>query len=746
VDQQKRRYLQIKESDSTKTAVLLKKNLLAFLFLWPAWYGFAQKVAHVDLYVGDTIVTYSGKKAKALAINGQIPAPVLEFTEGDTAEIVVHNLLETETSIHWHGIILPNRFDGVPYLTTSPVKPGQCYTYRFALKQNGTYWYHSHTQLQEQSGLYGAFIIHPKKEPPQLEYTLLLSDWTDERPANVHHSLHNANDWYAIRKGSTQSYGEAIRKGYFKTKLKNEWKRMLAMDVSDVYYNRFLTNGKSVDEQPKYKKGDRVRLRIVNGSSSTYFWLRFSGGPLQVIANDGMEVEPMSVDRMLIAVAETYDVVVTIPADGSYELMASAEDRTKSTSLWMGSGERKPIPALPGLNYFEGMKMMNGMMKMNGSMDAMGMQMSNQSMDMNTVMYPEMSSETVSDTAMAGMSGMKPDTSHSASVGLNTLNYGMLRSLRKTTLNGPVRTFRFELTGNMNRYVWAIDNKTVSETDKILIHKGEVIRIVLYNGTMMRHPMHLHGHFFRVLNGQGDYAPLKNVLDIMPMETDTLEFAASESGDWYFHCHILYHMMSGMGRIFSYADSPANPDLPNPQKALRKVYRDDRRAHFMARIGLESNGSDGELMLSNTRYRLQTEWRLGMNTADGYESESHIGRYIGKMQFLLPYIGWDYRYRTIQGELGRKNTKDNRQVLCAGVQYTLPLLVVADVRIDMAGKWRFQLMREDIAISPRLRFGFMVNSDKEYMAGFRYILNKYVSLSTHYDSDMGIGAGISIRY
>src|SRR5450432_1072516 len=274
---------------------------------------------------------------------------------------------------------------------------------------------------------------------------------------------------------------------------------------------------------------------------------------------------------------------------------------------------------MPRLKYFEGMKMMNDMMKMNGDMNDMGMKMSLQQMDMNTVMYPEITG--------------------SDSKEIVTLNYTMLRSPVRTVLpDSPTRVIHFNLSGNMNLYVWTIDNKTVSETDKILIKKGENIRIIMYNGTMMRHPMHLHGHFFRVLNGQGDYAPLKNVLDIMPMETDTLEFAATESGDWFFHCHILYHMMSGMGRIFSYANSPHNPEVPDAAAGLKKIYADDRKIHTMTKIGLETNGSAGELIFANTRYELQTEWRVGLNNKNGYEWESHLGRYVGKMQYWFPYI------------------------------------------------------------------------------------------------------------
>lgn len=660
-----------------------------------------------------------------MTINGGSPGPVLEFTEGDTALIYVHNQMGMETSIHWHGILLPNRYDGVSYLTTAPIKAGETHEYKFPIIQNGTYWYHSHTMFQEQSGLYGAIVIHKKNAPTTYDHTILLSDYTHMHPHTVNRYLHNADDWFSVKKNSVQSYGEAIKAGKFGTKVTNEWKRMLAMDVSDVYYDRFLSNGKPTDTLPQYKAGDKIKLRIVNGSSSTYFWLTYAGGKITVIANDGKDVVPVDVDRLIVGVAETYDVIVTIPDDNQYEFLATAEDRTNSTSVLLGSGTLIPARHLPRLQYFEGMKMMNGMMKMNGNMDDMGMQMSNQQMDMNGVMYAE----------DAG----------------TTLNYSMLRSPEKTTLPyGPVKELHFDLTGNMNRYVWTINNKTVSESDKILIKKGENVRIILYNNTMMRHPMHLHGHFFRVLNGQGDHAPLKHTLDIMPMERDTIEFAATESGDWFFHCHILYHMMSGMGRVFSYEDSPPNPELPDPIKSFRKIKADDRQIHSMADIGLESNGSDGTLQFSNTRYRFSTEWRVGLNAENGYETESHFGRYIGRNQWLFPYVGWDFRYRREKQPeknlFGQTNTRNKRGVLHAGFEYTLPMLLVADASIDTDGRLRLQLSREDVPITRRLRLQFMANTDREYMAGFRYIVTNYLAISTHYDSDMGFGAGLTLHY
>lgn len=721
------------------------------------------KSVRYDLYVNDTTVNYSGKEKKAIAINGSIPGPVLTFTEGDTAVVYVHNLMHMETSIHWHGVFLPNRYDGVPYLTQMPIKPHSTFVYKFPVIQNGTYWYHSHTELQEQSGMYGALIFNKVNEPDIPTIPVVLSDWTDMNPMEVERFLHNANDWSAIKKGTTQSYAEAIQKGHFKTKLTNEWKRMSAMDVSDVYYEKFLSNGKPVLDYTQFKAGDKVRLRMINGGASTYFWLSYSGGKITVVGNDGNDVEPVEVDRLIISPSETYDVIVTIPQNMQYEFLSTAEDRTNSTSIWLGSGMKMPAKPLGKLKYFEGMKMMNDMMKMDGSMAPMeGMEMSNQQMDMNNVMYPEITGEETAKSkkktekkahdmkAMGNMGGMDMGSPDAAD--LVTLNYGMLRATEKTTLRkGPERLLKFELTGNMDRYVWTLDNKTVSESDRILIKKGENVKIILYNNSMMRHPMHLHGHDFRVLNGQGEYAPLKNVLDILPMETDTLEFAATESGDWFFHCHILYHMMSGMGRVFSYENSPPNPEIPDPKYAQRMLNSDDRMFHLMGMAGLESNGSDGQFMVANTRYRLSTEWRLGFKAHHGMESETYFGKYLGKTQWLFPFIGFDYHYNPVRDEseknmFGQLSNQKNRKALTVGIQYTLPMLIVAEARVDSKGKLRFQLKREDVPITNRLRFNFSANTDKEYMTGFRYIVTKYFSLSTHYDSDMGYGGGITLSY
>ena len=788
IAQHEHHQMQMPVTKEIKNAVQLPKNKVG---------GGVPKVVHYDLYVRDTMVNLGNKTKRAIAVNGQIPMPTLTFTEGDTAEIYVHNELNEETSLHWHGLILPNQYDGVPNLTQMPIKPHTTHLYRFPIVQHGTHWYHSHTGFQEQIGMYGSMILNKKNELAIPTIPVILSEWSDINPNNIHRMLHNATDWFAIRKGTTQSYSEAIRQGYFKTKVSNEWKRMNAMDVSDVYYEKFLINGKNESQLSQFKAGDKVRLRISNGGASTYFWLTYAGGKITVIASDGNDVEPVEVDRLIIAVSETYDVILTIPKNGSYEFLVTSEDRTKSTSLFLGAGKKIKAKPLPKLKYFEGMKMMNGMMKMNGDLDDMGMSMSLNQMDMNTLMYPEITGDVTEktssnkDTASMGemkhdmkdmkmvdmkghdmknmkghdmkdmkmddMKGMKMDESQYNSNEISdiiTLNYSMLKSPTKTDLpkNSPVKELHFELSGNMNRYVWSIDNKVVSESDKILIKKGEIVRMVIHNGSMMRHPMHLHGHDFRVLNGQGDYSPLKNIIDIMPMETDTLEFAATESGDWFFHCHILYHMMAGMGRVFSYQNSPPNPEIPNPKLAQKRLFADDRMFHIMAENGVETNGNDGELMASNTRWSIGSEWRLGYNDMHGYEVETHIGRYIGKMQWLMPFVGFDWRYRKLgidsqeKNLFGQSNTKDQRSVFSVGVNYTLPMLLMAQAEVFTDGNVRLQLERKDLPISKRLRLNFMVNTDKEYMVGGKYILTRNLSLSSHYDSDMGFGAGLTFNY
>ena len=263
--------------------------------------------------------------------------PTLTFTEGDTAEIMVHNLLKENTSLHWHGVQLPNKEDGVPFLTQMPIKPNETHTYRFPVEQNGTYWYHSHSGFQEQIGMYGSLVFLKEPDDPKFRsgiddlpsVSITLSEWTNINPHQVQRMLATGNDWFGIKKNTVQSYAEAIKEGHFKTKITNEWKRMEAMDVSDVYYEKFLINGKEESQVTEFKGGEQVRLRISNAGGSSYFWVTYAGGKITVVGNDGNDVVPIEVDRFIIGVSETYDIVVSVPKDGtSYELLATPEDRS----------------------------------------------------------------------------------------------------------------------------------------------------------------------------------------------------------------------------------------------------------------------------------------------------------------------------------------------------------------------------------------------------------------------------------
>ena len=745
--------------------------ILIFLFIGTTIYAQHRRVIEYDLVVHDTIVDYSGKKRKAIAINGQIPGPTLHFTEGDSAVIRVHNRTKGETTMHWHGLVLPVEQDGVPYLTTAPTFPGETHTYTYPIVQNGTYFYHSHSGTQQQSGVYGAFIIDKKKNDPRLRpedklptEVVMLSDWTDTNPHEVMRWLKTASDWAGIKKKSTQSYWEALRAGYLGTKFKNEWKRMSAMDVSDVYYNKFLVNGKADDWLNQYKAGDKIRLKVINGASSTNFWLRYSGGKIKVLASDGQDVVPVDVDRVFITVAETYDIELEIPeANKAYELSATAEDRTGYSQLWLGVGDRVGLPPMGQLNLFEGMKSMNAMMDMRGNMELMDMGL--QQMDMNEVMYPasersanenhaggtshgeEMSSE------MSGHSGHSSHgghTSNSSEVPV-TLNYNMLMSPYKTTLpeDKEWKELVFDLTGNMERYVWSMNNKTLSEQDKIEIKDGENVRIILRNKSMMRHPMHLHGHFFRLVNQHGEYSPLKTVVDIMPMETDTIEFNASErNGDWFFHCHILYHMMSGMGVIFEYENSLPNPQLPNKAKDLKKVYAEDRKFYLTAKNEFLFNGNVGKFQYESTRWAIQGDWQLGYESKHGWETNIRFGRYMDKMQWFLPYVGleWSYKKGLSERSLFGQWQTNRRIYAVAGVRYTLPWFIVVDGRFNMYGKARVQLEREDIPLTSRLRMDMMANTDKEYRVALSYIITPYIGITGSWSNEMKWGAGVKISY
>ena len=703
--------------------------------------AYTGKKVEYDLYVTDTMVNFTGKHRHAIAINGQIPAPILEFTEGDTAIIRVHNMMKMETSIHWHGILLPNKEDGVPYLTTSPVEAGKTYTFTFPLIQSGTYWYHSHTMVQEQSGLYGSIVIHPAQPEPQLkEYVLLLSDWTDENPHQVMRYLKRGGEWYAIKKGALQSYGEAIAAGAFKDKLKQEWQRMPAMDVSDVYYNKFLLNGQETTEFKDAKPGEIIRLRIINGSAATYFNLQYANSYMRIIAADGINVTPVSVNKLEIAIAETYDVLITVPETGSAELRATSWDVMGYSSAFFGNGPVIKAPDIPRLNYFK-------MMQQMGSMNMKTMDMgSMQGMDMKNMRMPADTIAKKKEMSMQHMEGMKMDDMAGMDMKMEIpgeFNYNMLRALHPTTLDSSLlpREVKLTLTGNMLRYVWSFDFKTLSTADKILIRKGERVRFVLTNNTMMRHPLHLHGHFFRFINTQGEYSPIKHTFDIKPMETVTIEFDANEEQDWFFHCHILYHMMAGMARIVSYEGSEQNEFAKN---GYRKLKKEDNVLYPWYDLSVHSQGAWLSGNISNNKMALEFEGRASWK--GDYETETHLLRYLDKKQYFAFYIGYDYRKNKTLPLANKPNSKDNRRVFDAGFYYLLPMLIRSEWRVDHTGRLRLQLERRDLPLSNNFFFDFRVNTDKEYNVAARYMIAKSFSISTNYDSDYKWGIGLTWHY
>lgn len=728
-------------------------------------FNYKGKKVYYDLYVADTIVNFTGKNRDAMAVNGSIPAPTLYFTHGDTAVIRVHNNMHEETSVHWHGLLVPNSEDGVPYLNTPPILPGKTHTFIFPIVQSGTYWYHSHTNVQEQSGLYGSIVIKRPNEPEMQEQVLVLSDWTDEDPHEVWRYLKRGAEWYSIRKGALQSYGEAIAAGYFKDKVMQEWKRMTPMDVADVYYDKFLINGKPKSLYKDAKPGDVIKLRIINGSSSSYFTVQFAGGPMQVVAADGINVQPFMIDQVELATAETYDVLIKIPEGGAYEFRATSWDITNYGSMFFGSGPEILAPELPRLNYFAMMREMNEMMS---SMD-----MSGGGMDMHDMkgmrMGPGNTMPGMDHGAMPGMDTTKKQAQtgheghdmgnnqdqdksmvHGQMPGMfnrmggngSLLTYDMLRSINPSVLDSTrkVREIRLDLTGNMLRYVWSFNNKTLSESDNIPIRKGENVRFIMTNATMMRHPMHLHGHFFRFVNAQGGYSPMKHTFDIRPMETVIIEFYANEDKDWFFHCHNLYHMSSGMARVISYEGSEKNVYAQTGYKRLKSGH--DRKIFPWFDLVAHSQAAFGEFTLSEQKYEFQSEIRASYK--GDFEAENHLLRYIGNQQYFAPFIGFDYRNNK---SLSREpNSKDNRRVFDAGFYYLLPMLIRSEWRIDHTGKLRLQLERTDLALSNNILMDFQANTDLEYSVNFRYMFSRYFSLSSNYDSDYKWGMGLTLHY
>jgi FtsP/CotA-like multicopper oxidase with cupredoxin domain len=683
-----------------------------FIILTRSWIlvpsGFAAIVEY-ELNISYKTLNVTGKDVKAMSLNDSIPGPTLRFREGDTARIRLKNSMDVPTSVHWHGILLPYRQDGVPYVTNPPIKPGETQQFEFPIKQAGTYWFHSHTGLQEQRGVYGSIVITPKdgeRVPSDQDKVIVLSDWTNENPDEILRTLKSGSDYYSFKKGSLQSLVGAVKDGALTDVFKRSLMRMPPMDVSDVAYDAFLANGKKESTIPA-KPGEKVRLRFINSATATYFHLQFAGGPVQIVSADGIDVEPVNVDRFLMAIAETYDLIVTVPENGSYEFRATAQDGSSHSSIFIGSGKRILAPSVPKPNLYKmKMSMGNSGMKMKGMSSKMKMPMG-------------------MDKKM-GIDSMTADNERPLSP------YKKLRSVGNSSLpkKNPTREVVLTLTGDMERYIWSINGEILSADNMIRIRHGENVRFVLINKTMMHHPMHLHGHFFRVINGQGDYSPLKHTVDVPPLATQIIEFEANEYNDWFFHCHILYHAKSGMARVVSYEDKELDVDL---KKIRHRLYKDSWNPTIIGTA--QSHMTDGVAVLSNSKNILSATWQVGWQNVDKTEQDVE-----------LAYDRYFNRFLNVFGGINLTNDYE-RGIL--GIRYLLPFNIDSTFRFDSEGEFRVELS-QGLQLTSRFEvFGdveYDTESKEEWLLGGKYIFSKNMALTGQYHSDFGAGAGLEFRY
>ena len=683
-----------------------------------------QRVVEYDLHIAEHIQSPAGRPGRVLAINGSIPGPVLRFREGDFARIRVHNdLKDEETSTHWHGLLLPNKEDGVPHVTTPPIKPGTTHNFQFTLRHSGTYWFHSHTHLQEQSGVYGGIVVEPRGGEPikaDREQVLILSDWTDTDPMEVMRMLMRGSDYFGLMRRNSQSILGAWKRGNLKDYFRREWDRMMPMDVSDVGYHAFLINGQR-QTRIEGRPGEKVRLRIINASAASYYHLSSSSGPLTIIAADGPPVQPVSLPMFLMGIAETYDLLLTIPKSGQHELRFTTQDGSGHSSALFGQGETHAAPIPPRPNLYQMDEMLN------------------------------LALEEQEADPRASLNLPRPGSP-----------YRLLKAVKDTSLpkNLPRRKITLHLTGDMNRYIWSFDGKTMAQQPYVLIKKGEIIELELVNDSMMHHPIHLHGHFFRLLMGNGARSPLKHTVDVPPMSTRTVEFEANEAHDWMFHCHILYHMMSGMARVFRYEDEVGanaslrpdalqHADSRSPATAPTQADQTLTHAsglgehqHDMSYIwgaaSIQSNMSEGLLTWMNPKNDIQLAWEVGWDRVDEpqYEIDLLYQRYFN-MNFQA-FAG----YRLT-------NDADAKDRGLIGINYRLPLMAWLNVSLDTEGDARFTLAKR-FQLTPRLGVWGDVFYDTgtrwEWSAGADYTLTRHASLTASYHSDYGLGAGVLIRF
>ncbi len=515
------------------------------------------------------------RSGHAITVNGSIPGPMIRLREGQTVRLHVSNELDEDSSIHWHGLLVPFQFDGVPGVSFPGIRPGETFTYEIPIRQSGTYWWHSHSGLQEQLGHYGPLIVDPAdgyESQYEREYVLLLSDFTPLHPHDVMRKLKVSEGYFNYNKLTATSgdmpLSERIRWGGM---------RMDPRDISDVTgaTYTFLVNGHAPQDGLEFlfQPGERVRLRIINGSAMTFFNFRIPGVPLTVIQADGQDVRDVAVDELQIGVAETYDLVVE-PGAGAHTIVAEAMDRSGMglATLTSTAGARGAVPPLREPVTLTMADMGMAGMNMDGAEGGAMSHDAHAAMDHGSgsgAMDHSMRdmSKLPEDAQGAGVDMVSPmpmDRMDFQGLGLDKVPHRVLRytdlvSKRPNPVRPPERSLQIHLTGNMERYMWSFDGKKFSAVtdDPIRFGFDERVRVKLVNDTMMAHPIHLHGHFFELVNGaDATHQPKKHTMIVQPGGTATFDLTANEPGDWAFHCHLLYHMHAGMMQVVTVRPFP----------------------------------------------------------------------------------------------------------------------------------------------------------------------------------------------
>ena len=526
----------------------------------------------IALRVGHHMMMIDGRKSHAIGINGTVPAPLVRLKEGTKVRLSVTNDLDEDTSIHWHGLLVPFEMDGVPGVSFPGIKPHTTFTYEFELQQSGTYWYHSHSGLQEQMGHYGPIVIDPAGVDPiqsDREHVIVLSDYSYLHPHTLYRKLKQQGGYFNYQK-QTLAGLLAGRDQTLKDRIEWGAMRMDPTDLSDVTGSiySYLINGHGPADNwtGLFTAGERVRLRFVNAAAMTTFNVRIPGLKLTVVATDGLNVRPVPVDEFQIGVAETYDVIVE-PEDRAYTLVAETSDRSGMgrATLAPRAGMAAEVPPLRKRNVLTMKDMGMGDMDhgASGAGDAgctpehaamghctLGGEMNHSMRDFNVA-------PNVKKTPTVQMiSPMPMDRTAEPALGLEDVKHKVLvyRDLmaveRNPDVRAPGREMQIHLTGNMERYMWAFDGEKLSEVkDAIPFVKDERVRVTLVNDTMMAHPIHLHGHFFELVTGHGEYAPRKHTIQVAPGGKMTFDVTMDAEGDWAFHCHLLYHMHAGMMQV-----------------------------------------------------------------------------------------------------------------------------------------------------------------------------------------------------